>query len=504
MLTEKFYEAAKIAGCEYKVLNAKEIIAYLSENKTRNVAILGETNSGKTTLINRLCGKEVRAATKLSMGEKPLKVVFASIESDDNYEIVSLDSGNNAGLTFNEIPFNMAVDYDSKAPTEMLEKMDVVIYVVSAVMPMTASDVENITNLMDKFPVIIYISKIDMLDNTDDAAEVTEYVKNIAAKTFENGEIPIFSSGDDSVDSIMDILKEMEVDGIREYHIGRIATVTKQNVVEALNDKLASLKEIRKQREKEVAATEDEARDEKLAWDKLRLDMLEHCQETIDTLDKKLSMIKISAKQELQKQFKEVQNKKEWLKVDLKELLTEKLENAACSIYDEARDITTSHSNWFISKVNLDYNMKISVEDLKCYYSTSTVKVSECDDGPNRQKMYLAAGSGIVAGAAILSSIPILPTCIIAIPASLLTVAFLKGGIDDCEKYNKEVMEFIDKTCENNFSKLTSEIHSTVNEFYEKIVESMHGIVLGKTSTVSFADIDEEENAIKQMLNEIK
>jgi len=118
--------------------------------------------------------------------------------------------------------------------------------------------------------------------------------------------------------------------------------------------------------------------------------------------------------------------------------------------------------------------------------------------------MYLAAGSGIVAGAAILSSIPILPTCIIAIPASLLTVAFLKGGIDDCEKYNKEVMEFIDKTCENNFSKLTSEIHSTVNEFYEKIVESMHGIVLGKTSTVSFADIDEEENAIKQMLNEIK
>ena len=350
MLTEKFYEAAKIAGCEYKVLNAKEIIAYLSENKTRNVAILGETNSGKTTLINRLCGKEVRTATKLSMGEKPLKVVFASIESDDNYEIVSLDSGNNAGLTFNEIPFNMAVDYDSKAPTEMLEKMDVVIYVVSAVMPMTASDVENITNLMDKFPVIIYISKIDMLDNTDDAAEVTEYVKNIAAKTFENGEIPIFSSGDDSVDSIMDILKEMEVDGIREYHIGRIAAVTKQNVVEALNDKLASLKEIRKQREKEVAATEDEARDEKLAWDKLRLDMLEHCQETIDTLDKKLSMIKISAKQELQKQFKEVQNKKEWLKVDLKELLTEKLENAACLIYDEARDVTTSHSNGLLVK----------------------------------------------------------------------------------------------------------------------------------------------------------
>lgn len=504
MLTEKIYEAAKMAGCESKVLKANEIIAYLGENKTRNVAILGETNSGKTTLINNLCKKEIRAATKLSMGEKPLKVVFDSAENDDNYEIVKLDSGDIAGITFNEIPFNTAVDYDSKLPTEILEKIDVIIYVVSAVMPMTASDIENISSLADKFPVIIYISKTDMLDNADDAAEVTEYVNNIAAKTFDNGAIPIFTSGDDSLNPIMDILKEMELDGIREYHIGRIIAATKQNIVDALNDKLTALKQIRNQREKDAAVTEDEARDEKLAWDKLRLDMLERCQEAIDMLDKKMSMIKISAKQELQEQFKKAQNKKEWLKADFKKQLTDRLENAVCSIYDEARDITASHSNWFISKVSVDYDTKISVEDLKCYYSASDVTVSECDEEPNRQKMYLATGSGIVAVAAVLSSIPILPTCIIAIPASLLTVAFFKGGIDDCEKYNTEVMEFIDKTCENNFSKLTSEIHSTINEFYDKIVESMHCIVLGKAPTVSFADIEQEENAIKQMLNEIK
>lgn len=503
MLTEKIYEAAKMAGCETKVAKAKEILAYLSENKTRNVAILGETNSGKTTLINKLCGKEVRPATRISSGEKPLKVVFAPADSDDSYEIVSVDNESYADLTFSEIPFNMAVDYETKMPTEMLEKMDVVIYVVSAVMPMTASDIENIKNLMARLPIMIYISKTDMLDAQEEASEVVDYIKSIAVSIYENGELPIFSAKDNSTAKIINILKDMELEGIREFHGNAVCVAVNQAIVDEFNKRLNDLKEARRRREKEQLAIETEEREEKLAWDNLRLAMLEHCQETIDVVDKKLSTMKISTTQNLKKQFNESSDNKEWLNSEFKARLTDKLENVALAAFEEARQMTTSHSNWFISKVNTDYNTNITVEDLKCYYSTSDIKVAEYSEAPNRQKFYFAVGSGLIAGAAIISRIPLITTCIITIPAALLTVNLVKGGMADNEKYNNNVSAFIAKTCEANFARLTKDIHAAINEFYEKIVESMHCIVLGK-APVSFADLDEAENAINQMLNEIK
>lgn len=505
MLTEKIYEAAKAAGCEAKVLEAKEIIAYLKENKTRNVAVLGETNSGKTTLINTLCGKEVRAATKLSLGEKPLKVVFSGEEKDDNYEIVKVENENYADVTFNEIPINEAIDYETKMPTAMLEKTDVVIYVVSAVMAMTASDIDTISNLMNKFPIIIYISKTDVLENAEEVVEVVDYVRDMVARTFNNVEMPIFATGDETVNnSIMEIIKGMEFDGIREFHIEKIVADAKQTVLDALNDKLNSFKEARAIREKEIADAEDELRDERLAWDKLRIEMLERSQETVDAIDNKMRRIKMATKQKLENSFNEAQNKNEWLKNDFKNILSDELENAARAVFDEATEITSSHGNWFIERVSEKYNKSITVEDLKCYYSTPDINLSDDENnGPDRKKMYIGAGSGLLAGVAIFS-LPIIPAAIIAIPATLAAVTFIKGSIDDNERYNKSVLVFVNKANEENFAKLASDIHLTVNAFYEKIIASMHSIVSGKKPTVDFSDIEAEENAIMRMINEVE
>lgn len=507
MLSEKIKELAKYAGRENEVNALEEMIDYLNNNKIKNIAILGETNCGKTTLINKLAGTEVRKPTVLSLGEEPLKVIFnAKEEETSEYEVINIDDPGLAelGIAFHEIPINMAIDYDSRQANAILEKMDAVIYVMSAIMPFTASDAANISAIVSKFPIIIYISKTDRFEDDNEYRETIEYIKNEFADRFEGSFCEFFDgNNDEAVRNILDIFKDMELEELREYHVTRVEQQAKEIVAAALNQELEKLAKEKRAKEQELAAAEDAYRQECLQWNEIRLSMMEKEQEVVDFVDKKLSVAKIAAKQDMVNAMEKASGKKAWIQEEFRPALEVKLEEAANTAVNEAKDMVSCHTAWLISEVNRRFNKKIAVKDMK-YSGTRVAGGKEnCDESYDYRKLLLAAGSGIVAGGVILSNVPLIPTCIVAIPASMLTVAFIKGSMDDYGKYNKSLKKFVEDCCEKHFTKLTKQVNENMRKHYEKMIEDIRRLSDDSGYEVDFGGIQEREDAVKKALNEL-
>ena len=109
-LLEKMGHAAEAVGCEDEIKAADDVIRNLSAGNTAGIAVLGEENCGKTALMNKLAGQEVRKTTVLSMNEPPLMVIFGSGEEKPGFETAEVQAGQMAAdVTIYEIPLSMAV-----------------------------------------------------------------------------------------------------------------------------------------------------------------------------------------------------------------------------------------------------------------------------------------------------------------------------------------------------------------------------------------------------------
>ncbi len=502
-LSENMKSAAKFAGCEKEINTLEGIIQYLNKNQVKNIAVLGETNCGKTTLINKLSGTEVRKPTKLSLGEEPLKVVFGSEEQEEGYETVNVKNNtlSEMGIAFYEIPINMAIDYESKLATGMLEKMDAVFYVISAITPFTASDAANIGALANKYPLMIYISKSEMFENDAEYKETVEYIKNEFTFRFDGVFFEFFDGKDADVEQkILALLNDMEVDEIRKNHITQIEQRAKNHISILLQQKLDELEKEKKTKEQEVLAAEDTLRQEQLEWNEVRLAMMEKEQEVIDYVDKKISIAKIAAKQDLMAKMDNASSLKKWVKEEYKSLLQAKLEVASKSVLDDAADIVNMHAAWLVAEVNRRFNQHLVIKDMQTGGTMTSSQNEKCGEKYDYTYIVLATEFGLAAGYTIFSSIPLIPTCIVAIPASLLTAVLIKGSVDEYKKYRKAVKKFVDSSCEKNFANLTKQLHKVIHKYYEDKIEQVRELSNASEINVDFGNIKEREAKIKDML----
>lgn len=502
-LSENIKSAAEFADCTSEIKKLDEIIQYLDYNKMKNIVVLGETNCGKTTLMNLLAGVEVRKPTRLSLGEEPLKVVFDSDEKDADFETVNAENAmlSDKGIAIHEIPMNLAVDYETKLANPILEKMDAVIYVISAIAPFTASDVANIGALVNKYPLVIYVSKSDLLETEEEYKEILEYIKEQFAFRFEGCFCEFYDSKDSAAEKkILSLISEMEIDEIRKNHIAQIEQRAKNCVSKVLNQKLHALELERKAKEKEADAAEGAFREEQLRWNQIRLCMMEKEQEAVDYVDKKVIKSKIAVKQDLMEKIDKSSSVKSWVKAEFKPLLQEKLTAASETIRNDVADIVNMHVAWLVAEVNKEFDRQLVIEDMKISNTKMVSRCDECTERPTYRNMILAAGSGIVAGSAIVSSIPLTPTCIVAIPASLLTVVFIKGSIEEQKKYIKAVKKFVDNSCERNYTTLVKQIHKALHKFYEDMIDQIRKLSDMPGIHVEYDDMKEQEAQIKDML----
>lgn len=506
ILSEKIEAAARLAGCEDKISAVDAVMESLQDSRTKNVAVLGETNCGKTSLINKIAGVQVREPTNFSMDERPLMVTFGSGGTKPGYEVVDVRDSicGEARISLYEIPMNMALDGGTRQVKPMLEEMDAVIYIISAVTPFTATDAENIGAVVNKFPMILYVSKTELLEDGE-YDTVTAYIRDEFAGKFDGAACEILDSRQpDAVEAIVEGLREISLEELREFHVMRLEQQAKNIVAEELRQQTEQLDAERKAREADRAAKDAEYRKQLLGWETLRIGMREREQEAVDAVNQKITASKTALKEKLACQIMETRHKKEWVNHELKKVLQRELRAASNQAAADLKDKTAADAAWLVSEVNRKSGIKIEVEDM----DREPVKRLPENPGsaaeePGYSRIAAAAGTGLLAGGAIFSGMSLLPTCMVAIPASLATYYLLKGDSEEREQYNRELVRMTEKCCDENFAALEDQICGAVHKHYERMTESIKKLSMPGETETDFGDIAQRREKISDMLEEL-
>lgn len=504
----KIKEWADAAGCGDELAAIEDVIEELKTSKTTNVAVLGEANCGKTSLINKLAGMEARKPTQISMDERPLMVTFGSGETKQEYEAVDVKNSmwEENKVVFYEIPIDMALDEDTGNLKPIAEKMDAAIYILSAITPLTASDAANIGAIADQYPVILYLSRAEKLEDKEYHSVVSYAERELTAR-FGSIDTRITDSLQPGIaDVILKRLQEYSVDELRELHIMNMEQKAVNTIAGRLNRQLKQLDEEERERWEEQKKKEDEYRNQLFEWDQFRVAMMERQQEAARLASKTIGSFQCTAKEKLIQEFREKESGKEreWLRHGLKETLQGEMEAAMHHVIEKTKDKTEEDAAWLISEVKQKLGVRMAVDNMSSNLIICMEDgFDEKEEKPDRQKLAMAAGTGVLAGGAIFGGLALIPACIVAIPASLATFYFVKESIREPENHREELEQMVEKCCQKNFGNLEKNVHQTIRQYYDDLVEKIRRFSERENETADFSDIKEKRERILGVLDEL-
>jgi len=503
-LSQDIEQIAQNTGCEHEITVIDGIIDALKNSKTLNAAVLGETNCGKTSLINQLVGREVRKPSMLPLDEAPLMVTFHEEEKKPSYEVVLLDGPEQEAskISFFEIPINLAIDYDTRQLSPMLEEMDVVIYLISAVTPAAALDIANIAAIEDKLPVLYYVSKADLVEDRDERKTCLEYIKQ---QLPERAEI-VDGSQAGAAGEILEKITGLSASDLRLFHIARLKRRAADVVAAQLNKQVERLDEEQKCCEEVQAAAGHAFREQALVWNGLRVQLLERQAEAAKFVDTRVDEYTRAAKKKLLQELREEGYRKEWASHEMESSLRAELECAMEEILPRVEDRAGADAAWLISEVNRKFDTRITVEAMSGRLISEPTPEGIRDDmrEPGYSELAAAAGSGLLAGGAVLSNMTLLPTCIIAIPASLAALHFLQKRADGQKEYRQEMERLVGKSCEQSFEELSKKLCCAVECQYGQMLNAIRQEVGAQEANPRLAEISRQREDLLHIIAKLR
>ena len=174
-------EIAKAVGAKETVFALIEAAEHSDDSEYTSVAFIGAQNSGKTSVINSIVGKELREASNISDdSEKPMRVAFEKMPSDDRFDCFDVydQAWNGESAILYEIKNTDAFINEDIQP--IMYNVDVAFYLISALQAFTAEDVRTI-NLLKDYNVKIVLTKLDAIEE-DSKEKVLQYVTGMCEK----------------------------------------------------------------------------------------------------------------------------------------------------------------------------------------------------------------------------------------------------------------------------------------------------------------------------------
>jgi GTP-binding protein HflX len=170
------------------------------------VAIVGYTNAGKSSLLNRISGADIYSANML----------FATL--DPTTRVVNMPGGR-------EVLFTDTVGFIQKLPTEIvaafratleeIQRADVLLHVVDVTHPNANEQIEAVEDTLaelevDDLPVVIALNKIDLLHG----AEVDFDQLDIHAPT-----VPVSALTGDGIDTLLTAVEASMTRFLQPLHV---------------------------------------------------------------------------------------------------------------------------------------------------------------------------------------------------------------------------------------------------------------------------------------------
>lgn len=141
------------------------------------IAILGNFNAGKTTLLNTIAGQELRKVSAISEeDEQPVRLSFERMDPDPNFKCFDVydSSWNDEDVIIYDLKFSDVFEAGELKP--VMYDMDIVFYLVSALQVFTAVDMHAI-EMLKNFKIKVILTKLDAVEE-DSKEKIIKYVND--------------------------------------------------------------------------------------------------------------------------------------------------------------------------------------------------------------------------------------------------------------------------------------------------------------------------------------
>lgn len=496
---EIYKEQAMEAECEKEILELDNIVDVIRNESYMNIAVLGEINSGKTVLVNRLAGITVREPSILPDQGMPLCVMFGHDQGRQGYECIRTDAPGRTGLSLYELPMNAAINKEKGKPTPALETCDLVIYVVNAASALTASDLQNLKVFADRIPCIMAVNRLSSIEDTEERDEIWDFIR----RKFENDftEAIMIDMEQDSealFHEWMKLIAELSVTELRDFHIVGLHNIAKGILRSAYEQKLDDIKSKRKVLEQQEEMHHEENTQRSIKWARLRNDFMEKRQMTQEQVSQMIEEERAKTEARLLKSGEVNRFNGEWIK---------KADNLSDRLYQESvaritsftRKLTENHYQWLLTEVRLRLGKELKSEDWSEEIKRTSANFKNIGSGKYQPSLSPAAAGAVALGslAAALLYHPLLGIPVVALGLAVFTLTSQKEN-----KRQKDIKNHISNWCYSQYRDLNGLFFNMVDSAYEEALKALQRLADEKVEvSPDLVELNQEEKLLKEKLS---
>lgn len=485
---DELMEIAEKIECIDELESLKDAVKDVSEQSKTGAFITGAFNSGKTTILNGITGRQIKEPSVLPEEGKPLRVSFEVMEEEHRFEcyVAANKAWNEEDVVLYEVDIEEALQF--------LTLADVIYYVVSAVVPFTKEDVDAIKN-MSCLKVKVVLTKMDFLDE-ESKEKVIEYANGIS-KNLGLGSVLVVDN-DDWEATATAFRHELPTFSERQMIRDNYCKWMQNQLVKSFQKKAEQMlqmnREAYEKSQKNFLNDDLEAQEALALWNQVRVQMLEAGEELANQSTEEIKKLIGAIANDLFEEGKSVGFHQKWAEVQLpKRLMSRMKEILETQIPMMEEQMKTDSQNMMKRLENLGL---VSGFDLDEFDFANATNIYVKAHGVDARNVKLGMGEMdsdihhktlIVMGLFLICPFP---SNIISITGALAT-AGIGYGMYKREKDKLEEKRWkmlLNEYCKENINILTDNMITSIKNYYYQLAD----FISEHAKDVKFPQMDDE------------
>lgn len=489
---ENIYAIKKIAKDAGNIDRVEEILSgkdkILTDNKV--VVVAGGSNTGKSSLINLILERPILLVSVTANLDKKMTIGAAqnleTVKCDDK-DIITIDEfiskKKQYFIDYNKFDFEVKDEWLEKSKIKLIEAVgaeftsstfreaDVVIYIISALMPLTKTDMESITLCaLNSIPCKIFLSKLDLIETKEEKDEVLSYVNDQLNKLFENMEATAINFASSLAQKpLKEWIENVDIEVSRQERLNLLLVEATNEIHSYAEIMIKDAEKKHKEDNNMIKTKQDEFMLQRTIWSKLTQDMVERRLNLRDKIEKNLRENVDKISDILIRDMENAPDFKIWWEKLMPTLIEDNMLNLSNGMKTEINKKVEEDQRWLVCEVNKEFSLKIGIvenntelsQDLRLKNNNISLKQ------PNRWMMVSRVGVVIAIASAVTFS---------TVGIALGTVFGLTGYeiekieiSQNKEIIRKEILKYLNEFC----IRYADEIDKQLKQLYENIIKEL-------------------------------